>query len=46
MPGGWIVVAVLPYPAMVVLAWAHLAAAERVERGHPTPDADDLRDGA
>ena len=32
VPGGWLAVAVLPYPVMALLAWAQLAAAERVER--------------
>ncbi|TCK26442.1 hypothetical protein [Pseudonocardia endophytica] len=36
VPGGWLVVAVLPYPVMAALAWAQLVAAERAERA-PSP---------
>ena len=32
IPGGWLVVAVLPYPVMAAMAWVHLVAAERAER--------------
>lgn len=32
IPGAWLMVAVLPYPLMAALAWAHLVAAERAER--------------
>jgi hypothetical protein len=41
VPGAWLVVAVLPYPVMAVLAWAHLVAAERAERGPAGPAVDD-----
>jgi hypothetical protein len=39
VPGGWLVVAVLPYPVMAALAWAQLLAAERAERD-PAPRDD------
>ncbi|MDQ4117244.1 MAG: hypothetical protein M3235_09820, partial [Actinomycetota bacterium] len=43
VPGAWLVVAVLPYPVMAVLAWAHLVAAERAERD--PADSPPARDG-